>query len=197
MRTKYEPIKRLNNYPDPIVESQFVDKKKTVGEVLSEGHYHVADDGTVTVWTNVADGLKPHKVSYEYEDTLSGLEKEQLFSVDYENGIIYFNSQTIDGTVTYNLTSYSAFYNIGEVVPPGNIQEINEEEQYIDLHPMYGSTLGGKDSLGTPLEVGKARVRYEYYKRSTESLKDLEPYFSPVCKDIAVRVITKEMMGEL
>jgi hypothetical protein len=42
-----------------------------------------------------------------------------------------------------------------------------------------------------------AKISYEYYKKSTESLKDLEPYFSPICRDVALRAVTSDVLEEL
>jgi len=42
-----------------------------------------------------------------------------------------------------------------------------------------------------------ARALYQYLVQKTQSLADLEPFFSPIVKDIAFKAITKDVLEEL
>lgn len=196
----------VSNYPTAMQPSQFTTRVYSAAEVDENGYWYIeldktdADYGKITV--QVDTGLVEHYINFKYEDKLSGLAKEQLFSVDYENGSIHFaTSMTTDSTVTikeieFDVTMYSAFYNIGNVISSSYIKEVNEAGKYIELDPIYASSLHTGKEFGAE-SLGSAKVRYAYYEKSTESLGDLEPYFSPICKDVAIRVITKEMIGRL
>ena len=41
------------------------------------------------------------------------------------------------------------------------------------------------------------KVSYNYYKSISESLADLEPYFSPICKHLGIRAVTSNVLEEL
>jgi len=91
---------------------------------------------------------------------------------------------------------YSVFYNMGEVIQEGNIEEIDVAGKLLKIRPEYGIKFLADSTSGNPVPR-YMRLQYEYNKTVTESLKDLEPYFSPVCKDVAIRAITKDMIGDI
>ena len=91
---------------------------------------------------------------------------------------------------------YSAFYNIAEIIKDSDIEEILPEEKKIKLSTSFGMRFLKMD---TALKARPQYVKivYQYYKRITESIKDLEPYFSPICKDVAFRAVTADILEEL
>jgi hypothetical protein len=189
----------LPAYPDAIHSSQFVNEVDTVLLVVAAGDYHVDDTtGVVTVKIDTGDNLKAYRAIYRYEDLTSGIIKEGLFSVDYDEGVLYFNegATVLADSVTFNITMYSAFYNLGEIVSDRNIEKIDEEAQIVELKPAFGARFLADSTSGNPVPRF-LRVGYEYYEASTESLKDLEPYFSPISKDLAIRAISKDMIGDI
>jgi hypothetical protein len=120
-----------------------------------------------------------------------------LYSIDYNTGTAHFaEAISRDGTVEFEISIYSAFYNIAETVNDGDIKEIDEEGRKVTL----SNSLGMKFlKLSTVLQARPKYIKliYEYYKKSTESLKDLEPYFSPICKDVAFKAVTSDVLEEL
>lgn len=193
----FEP---LVEYPDPIQSSQFVTKVSAVGDVdTAIGNWFVdIDTGLVTV--NVGPSvvrLNTHTVKYSFEDTQNGVNKAGLYSVDYDNGSIYFASPVAqDTSILFNVTMYSAFYNMSEVVEGENIKSIEEKAKKIELDVNYAEKFLKDPSPQNP-RPKFIKVGYDFYKRSNESLKDLEPYFSPICKELALNVITKDFLGTL
>lgn len=182
-------------YPDPIQASQFVTRVHTALTVASSvGEYYI-DDATGAVQVMINGPLITHTAMYKYEDLTSGIDKRGLYSVDYEEGIIYFGVPVVGGSVSFNVTMYSCFYNMGEIVSDGNIKEINEAGQTVEMRPEYGIRFLADSTSGKPVPR-YVRIAYDYYNKTTESLKDLEPFFSPVCKDVALRVVTKDMIGD-
>jgi len=181
-------------YPDAVQSNQFVSQVESPGDISSSGDWCVASNGTVTIKT-ASSGLIKHKVRYSFEDLNNGIDKRGLFSVDYENNNIHFGSGVAaDNNVTFNVTMYSAFYNMSEVIRDDDIEEIDSDNNTIELKTEYAEKFLREPSPQNPAPR-YVRVGYSYYEKSTESLKDLEPYFSPICKDIAIRAITKAMMG--
>ena len=194
----FEPI---IEYPEPIQASQFVTQVDTEASVLTAGDWWVDSDNTSSTYGKVvvytSGDLRTHSVRYNFEDTSNGVDKRGLYSVDYEQGSIYFATPVASGAkVTFNVTMYSAFYNYAEVVEPQNIKSIEEKEKKIELEVNYAEKFLKETSPQNP-RPRFVKIGYDFYKKSTESLKDLEPYFSPICKDVAIRAITKDLLGSL
>jgi hypothetical protein len=190
-------------YPDPIKASQFVKQVETEAEITVTGDWWVDADsasatyGKVVVASGVSEDLRTHNVKYKFEDTENGVDKRGLYSIDYNKGIIYFASPVAAGaTITFNVTMYSAFYNLSEVVEEQNIKSIEEKAKKIELEVHYAEKFLKEASPQNP-RPRFVKVGYSYYKTTNESLRDLEPYFSPICKDLALRVITKDLLGSL
>jgi len=186
-------------YPGTIKPSQFLSQKTELVSVLIHGDWYInPDTGVVSVMC--ADGtdigLGDHIAKYEYIDTTAGVDRRGLYSIDYDSGEIYFATSIAGGTITCRVSQYTAFYNFSEVVSEGNISKIDETAKTIELRPELCSRFMGNVGVASP-RPKFVRVGYEYYDSKEESLKDLEPYFSPICKDFALRAITKDMIGEI
>lgn len=186
----------VTEYPNTVQASQFLTQVENASDINAIGDWHITSNGAVTVKTD-SSGLIKHRVRYSFEDLDNGIDKRGLYSVDYENGDIRFGSGVAaDSSVTFNVTMYSAFYNMSETIGDNDIEEIDAENNTIKLKTEYAERFLREPSPQNP-SPRYVRVGYSYYEKSTESLKDLEPYFSPICKDIALRAITKDMMGAL
>jgi len=188
-------------YPEPVQPSQFIKRIPIETDLSNVGDYYIDDDtGRVKVIISENGGvpLRSHLVKYSYQDNTSGLSTDNLFSIDYNNGMIYFGKTggIAGGEISFFITMYSVFYNMGEVIQEGNIEEIDAEGKLLKIRPEYGIKFLADSTSGNPVPR-YMRLQYEYNKTVTESLKDLEPYFSPVCKDIAIRAITKDMIGDI
>jgi hypothetical protein len=195
------PSFRVIRSVDSVValSSQFVTQLGPSDTLTSEGDWKVTkvgDNIQITVKCGTG-GLREHRVSYYYESTDIGVDVNGLYSIDYDNGVMYFATNLFStGNITFEVTTYSAFYNIAKVVEDGDISEIDVEGKKVILSDVIGMQFLKQDT------VKRARpqflkVLYEFYKKSSESLKDLEPYFSPICKDIAFRAVTSDILEEL
>lgn len=196
----FEPV---IEYPQPITSNQFITQVSTEAAVTDPGKWWVdtnatsATYGKVVVATGATTDLRTHLVKYQFEDTTNGVNKDSLYSIDYNRGVAYFATPlSAGGKITFNVTIYSAFYNFSEVVSSENIKSIEEKEKKIELEVSYAEKFLKESSPQNP-RPRFVKVGYDYYKKTDESLKDLEPYFSPICKDIAIRAITKDILGSL
>jgi hypothetical protein len=180
----FTPLRTAGQITAP--SSQFTTQLKEGDTLTSNGEWKVVDG---TVYLYLTTTLNSHIVSYTYNDLGTGLDTAGLFSVDYENGVIHF-SQALsrDGTISYEVTAYSAFYNIAEVVDKGNIKEIDEESKTIVFETDFTSAFL-KQGTAQNARPQFMKIFYDYYEKTTESLKDIEPFFSPICKDIALRAV--------
>lgn len=161
--------------------------------------YVIGTDGSCTVYIKLpsTEDLYDYIVEYRYHVNDPGIDSGSLYSIDYENGIIHFSEEISDtGQIQYEVSTYSAFYNIAEVVDGNNIEEISEEDKKITISSSLSMQML---KLSSPLKARPTYVRvlYDYYKESTESLKDIEKYFSPICKDVAFRAISSDVLEEL
>lgn len=192
----------IRSITDPVAEdSLFI--TYVGGSPASPGEWTYTIDGsgncTVTVYVHTAidPTTRPHVVSYKYSVSDPGVDLSGLYSIDYETGTVHFAELiTRAGNIQYEVSSYTAFYNIAELVPDGDIKEIDEEGRSVTLSTSLGMRFL-KMSTALKARPSFAKIIYQYYKTSTESLADLEPYFSPICKDIALKAITVSTIGEL
>lgn len=186
-------------YPDPVRPSQFVNRVNLEEELTVAGDYYIDNEtGRIKVIVITGQDLNSHLVKYSYQDNTSGVSTRNLYSVDYKNGIIYFGRDggITGGEISFFVTMYSAFYNMGEMISEGNIEDIDAPGKQVTIRPEYGIRFLADSTAGNPVPR-YVRLQYEYHKKITESLKDLEPYFSPICKDVAIRAITKDMIGDI
>lgn len=154
------------------------------------------EDGTCTVFIKT-NTLNKHVAAYTYTINDPGINKDGLYSIDYENGIIHFAQLiTKSGNINYQVSTYSAFYNIGNPISDSDIVNIETDNKKIIISDSLSMKLL-KNSSALAARPNYLRVVYDSYKESTEKLADLEPYFSPLCKDIAFRSVTADMLEEL
>jgi len=193
----FAPVRSLTDPSTP--DSQFVTLKSATDTLDNPGDwkYVVSTSGVVTVTVLQSGGLNQHYASYRYTADDPGIDAAGQYSIDYSTGNIYFAEKiSLSGVINYEVSQYSAFYNIAELVSSGNIEEINTEERSITLKSAYGMQFL-KLSSALKARPSFLKIMYEFYKTSTESLRDLEPYFSPICKDVAFRAVTADVLEEL
>jgi hypothetical protein len=181
---------------DPI---SFVTRVDSLIDLSNDGDWTIVAnlDGTATVYLKFSSVPPTHSVSYSFFITETGLDSNGLYSIDYFNNIVYFAKPIVSfGTIEFDVSLYSAFYNIAEKVIDSNIEKIDESTNEVVFKNSFTE---GFLKLYTSLKSRPQMIKllYEYYEKSTESLKDLEPYFSPICKDIAFKAITIGTLNEL
>jgi hypothetical protein len=199
----FAPLRSISNPNTP--DSKFVQYITTTPVPSStdgDWTYSVDDTtGEVTVTlkydADMTSSANAHIVSYRYRADDPGVDIAGLYSIDYETGTIHF-ATLIEKTanIEFETSAYSCFYNIAEVIDDGDIEEVDEEGRKITLSAALGMKLLKLDTAAEA-RPSFAKISYEYYKKSTESLKDLEPYFSPICRDVALRAVTSDVLEEL
>lgn len=153
-------------------------------------------DNSCTIYIKT-DDFGTHTAHYSYTVNDPGVDKNGLYSVDYENGIIHFADEVINtGNIQFETSTYSAFYNIADTIKDSDIKEIDPDNKKITVSDSLAIKLL-KQSSAMKARPGYIRAVYDYYEESTENLTDLEPYFSPICKDIAFRAVTADVLEEL
>jgi hypothetical protein len=191
----FSPVRSTANTGS--LDSQFnIDGRvQGLAEVTSNGLWHLdVTTGILTLFLSTIPNQ--HTVSYQYLADDSGVDLDGLYSVDYYNGIIHFGTTPIQGVIAFEVSCYSAFYNIGKIISDGDIEKIDSDTKKITFGAAFGMQFL-KQNTANKARPQVLKVLYDYYKKSTESLKDLEPYFSPICKDVAFKSVTINELEEL
>lgn len=129
----------------------------------------------------------------EFNLNLSPADLDGYYTVDYKNGIIYTYSQ-VSGSLMleYNTTSYFVEYNIAVGVPSDSFT-INEEENTVIFTNRY-IIKNFSDSLNIATFRSLFKVDYSYVTELQQNPRELEPYFTPLLKDYALTILTKEQL---
>jgi hypothetical protein len=190
----FAPVRSTNSALTPTNQFSLNGEKESFSELSSSGSNGdwAVENGVVRLFLSSTPA--DHTASYKYQVIDPGIDIESLYSVDYLNGVIYFATPIqSNGVVKYEVSAYSAFYNISEVIKDADISEINSEEKTIKFKTAFGMRFLKQD-LAAKTRPQILKILYNYNKESVESLADLEPYFSPVCKDVAFRAVTSDLL---
>lgn len=169
-------------------------KTKVTGTPLNDGEWSHIEGIILVKWSGT---VGPHTATYKYEENDPGVDVAGLYSIDYLNGVLHLSGPAVNnGNIDYQVSIYSAFYNIAEVVDESDIEKISIEDKSITFSTAFGMRflkLNTASSARPPF----MKLVYSYYEKTEESIKDLEPYFSPICKDLAFRAVTADILEEL
>lgn len=152
--------------------SVFASLEASAAAVTSAGEYHIADDGTVTVYVGVGNSLDGGiSILYYYQDP--EFEPQNKYSVDYRNGVFYGGSDLQSGaTVAYKASSHKIAYNVG--------REVEKYSYDRSTNSVQVRTEGLKD-INRLVKVIWAK------QTSATSLRNLRDYFSPLFSLLAFR----------
>lgn len=163
--------------------------------LTTNGDWTYATSGNISVYWDSEPGR--HLATYTYEELNPGVDIDGLYSIDYQNGILHLGRPAENNGIVYFQTSvYNAFYNIARVVRPEEIEDVDAKNKTILFSSFFSIDTLKKDTVENN-RPQFMKIQYEYYKKTTESIKDLEPYFSPICKDVNFRAITADILEEL
>ena len=135
----------------------------------------------------------PHEVIYidgttEFAKIDDQINLDGYFSVDYKNGIIYCspsNTFAEDTVINFRYTNFKVCYNISKFLSPssyvvnGQIVSINERE----ILKYWTNT--DRDIKNSNL----LKAIYDYVSTTRESIEELEPYFTPIVRDVVFKVL--------
>lgn len=183
-------------------QSVFVEAKATLGEVVggSAGSYYIdrttGSSSTGRIVINLAEHVEDAgSISYYYQDPR--IDTTGRYSINYPTGEIYCASAlTGDVTISYEYTNYFVFYDIARLVSSedwdfdikDNKITIKDREILRNIRtPQY---VGGSSAMAAKFY----QVAYQYIQSTRGKVSDLEPYFSPILKDYALKIITKSRL---
>lgn len=147
---------------------------------------------------DVSDTGTPHplikEVIYQDGDTEFGAEDAGLYSIDYQKGR-FFTQRPLDATITdikvdYEYVDYRAKYYIARLIDPKHyeVDIVNQTIVLSDNEIMRRALIPHKRLDGQPPYY---LVNYDYIKETREDVEALQPFYSPIVKDYALKVLTK------
>ncbi|MCK5292662.1 MAG: hypothetical protein KAR39_11690 [Thermoplasmata archaeon] len=142
--------------------------------------------GEVTTVSTLDDGT----VSYYYQDTAKATDLAGAYSVDYREGIVYlYSGLGADLFVDYEYTRYAVRYRIAKELEPFMFK-VNPDDKLITI--IDPAVLD--DYLPTTRHSGLIKVFYDYIAEVRESIEELEPFFTPVLKGYALKMLTPGLL---
>ncbi len=149
-------------------------------------------------FTSIATAL-PHEVPFvdgetEFKKQDAAIIIDGYYSVDYANGLLYVaagdTTAAAPGTMTFRYTNFVACYNISKFMS-SDAYTVDAAAQSISLNEREALKLwGDRDADVTNKRLVKAI--YDYVQSTRESIEELEPYFTPIVRDIVLKILPGE-----
>ncbi len=180
----------LDNVPLVTYPVAFSDTTVFILEIdtpVDPGDYNVNyTTGEVITITTLNGGT----VNYYYQDSNRATELTGSYSIDYREGIIYFYDGLPGGvSADYEYTRYAVRYRIAKELDP-NMFKVNINDKIITV--IDPSVL--EDYLPTTRHAGLIKVFYDYVEQVRESIEELEPFFTPILKGYALKILTPSLL---
>jgi hypothetical protein len=164
------------------------------GTPSSAGEYAIdrsaGTTGQITVYVD-DDVSDPGSVDYYYVDPQADLTGR--YSINYDLGEVFLHDATSGGSVDFEYTDFRAKYNIARLVSSED-WEYNADKNQIVIkdreilrNKRTPQTLGDDETFSQFYQVV-----YKYVKQARPDITELEPFYSPVLKDYALKIITKD-----
>lgn len=173
-------------------------EKGSLGAVTTPGDYYIdrAASPTGTIHIKLDDDVdEPGNVYYYYIDPQANLVGR--YSINYNTGEVFTYSSTtsLDGiTVDYQFTNYKIKYDVARLIPNDDWifsdQKLTIKDTEILRNIRTPQVLGSQ----TVSTAKYYQVSYQYVASTRADVAELEPYFSPVLKNYALKVITQNRL---
>ena len=182
---------QLDNFPVsqsyPVIFSDTTVFQTEVETPTNPGDYNI---NYTTGWVTTVTTLNNGTVSYHYVDTNKSSDLGESYSVDYREGILYlYDPLPSDVTVTYEFTRYAIRYRIGKQLEAYMYRVNPDDKTIVVTDPSVLS-----EYLPTTRNAGLIKVFYDYVEEVRESIEDLEPFFTPILKGYALKILTPGLL---
>ena len=134
-------------------------------------------------------------VSYYYIDPRIDLTGK--YSLNSQTGEIFTATETISGiTVEYDYSDIRAKYNIARLVPEDDweVDTKTKKVRFKDreiLRNQRAPQRFGEDTVGAQKFY---QASYEFVKKTRDDPSALEPFYSPILRDYALKIITAKKL---
>jgi len=170
--------------------------QEVVGEPSSPGEYRVRRDyglkGSVEVYVGQTYE-DPGEINYYYRDYQ--INRAGRYSVNYETGEVYCVERPgINVTVDYEYTDYRVKYDIARLVNADDWDHDNDTNKITIKDREIMKNLAVRQTGAEGAAKRYYQVSYQYIEEPRDNVTNLEPYFTPVLKDYALKVVTKSRL---
>lgn len=134
------------------------------------------------------------EVAYLDGTTEFNQEDAGLYSINYQKGQIFFQ-RALDASITdievnYEYTDYRAKYHIARILDPRSYEvDITNHTVTINDNEIMRRALMPHKRLDE--RAPYYLVNYDYVSESREDIESLQPYYSPIVQDYALKILTK------
>jgi hypothetical protein len=173
----------------------FVTERNSLIGISAYGDYYVDRTNSRIYVRLQTSTTSPGTITYYYSNPVAATTGR--YSINYKTGQVFTYTATSGtaGTVDYQYTDYRMKYPMAREIPSTDYEvdiqgsKITIKDREV-LNNMKMSQVtgpgGGRDKY--------YRVSYKYMKSPREDIAELEPYFTPVLKDYALKLITKSRL---
>jgi hypothetical protein len=139
----------------------------------------------------------PHEVVFvdgvtEFKQVASDINTDGYYSVDYKNGLVYLAGKLqLSGSYSleYRTTYLIIAYDIAKPVEAENFT-VDTVTKTVEIDDSETLRIWGTRDAAIKRE-SLVKVMYDYVASTRESIKELEPYFTPIVRDVAVKILPK------
>lgn len=178
------------NYP--VVFSNSTVFGTSVNPPITDGQYYVNTSTRVVSVYLSSNVDSPGTITYYSQNSNTSLSGR--YSVNYQTGEVYTYTTTAGGTATYQYSDYRIRYPLARVIPEEDyeVDILNSKVTIKDREILQAQRIPQVTSLGTRDRF--YQVSYQFMSSSRENVKEIEPFFSPILKDMSLKVITKSRL---
>jgi hypothetical protein len=140
-------------------------------------------------------GSEPFEVPFvdgrtEFKVTDPSIDMSGYYSVDYANGKLYLEDRIdagASGNLEFQYTTMYACYNAARVVD-SNEYSVDPVSKTISISNREILRVWGSLEPALKKEA-LLKIVYKYISKTRESLTELEPYFTPIVREYALKVL--------
>lgn len=167
-----------------------------VGQTVIELNKYAIVPGTITFTpsTPFTGSCVLHEVPYinggeEFNKQDKEIDISGYYSVDYKRGKIYIadNTAAADITVSFRYTNFFAQYNISKYMDLDSYT-IDTVSKTISINEREALKIWG-DRDADVANKRLIKAVYDYVKTTRQSIEELEPYFTPIVRDVVLKVL--------
>ncbi len=162
----------------------FASEVFTVGDVTAPGQFFIDRPGNKIVVFNATSVADAGTVRYYYNDLMKS--SSGLYSVNYKTGEVY-TALTVGAGITanYDYTHYIVKYKISRNITDFVFDSSENKLTISEKEILDRLNVAKQDSTQTDFY----QVSYDKIKDNREELQALAPYFSPILRDYALKII--------
>jgi hypothetical protein len=130
----------------------------------------------------------------EFKKEDAAIDIDGYYSIDYTKGLLYVaagdSTAASPGTITFRYTNFVACYNISKFLS-SDAYTVDVTAQSVSISEREALKLWG-DRDADVANKRLVKAIYDYVQTTRESIEELEPYFTPIVRDIVIKVLPGE-----